>query len=686
MGSATEAVAVSRFIDRERSGEVALSEIGAFLRVSFAVGLVVCVSACGGGGGGGSPNPVLGKLSFTTNENVALASSLTATDPGGGQVTFSQTGNPASGAVSGFTPAGAFTYTPNPNFIGNDSFAIQAADAAGNKTAGTVMVTVTANQPPTATSTVVRSDDGQNINVLKTANDPDMDHLTVTITTPSNVGTAVVNSDGTVSISGLNGFKGLARFGYTVTDPSAAKASANAAIFVGVAPFRALFVADPAAKGSYEVYLTDFAAATPTQVSTATQGNLRLKGFAASDNGATVVYRTQDTTSASMTSLSLVRTATPSTQVPIPLPSGIAPLLDGQSRDQFVVSPDGNWIALIAGAGNSNSLYVVNAGVSPPTVTSVVPTIAGQAAIYATKPTFTSDSKSVYFLATSVAGGTNKSLYLVATSSPAAPTLVSKLSVPATNDEVSAYSVALNQSTIVELANRAGRIGLFYVDPAHLQVESPVNTTPDPGTAITSSTVGLAPGLGGSYTGNKVAYDVGTPGLSPQSVGIYVADVPPATPPNPQFVAQLEQVIGFSPPDDKKLLYTDSSRVFEIGSGAGNTGTQVGVGNQAWYDSGGNIVLLQNQLSSGYSLTYNTRPFGSPKAITPAGTVAYDLDVSGFGSGVVIFGQAANTGSAPATTSLQLVSALSPGGPLPLMSPSATPLDLTSDASRVVTY
>jgi hypothetical protein len=317
--------------------------------------------------------------------------------------------------------------------------------------------------------------------------------------------------------------------------------------------------------------------------------------------------------------------------------------------------------------------------------------IGGQAAIYATRLTFTSDSKNVYFLATSVAGGANKSLYVVSTSSLAAPTLVSKLSIAATNDEISAYSVAANQSTIVELANREGRIGLFYVDPAHLTVETPINATPDPGTAITSSTVGLAPGVGGSYTGKKVAYDVGTPVLSPDSVGIYVADVPPATPPNPQFVAQLVQVIGFSPPDDKKLLYTDSSRVFEIGSGAGNIGTQIGVGNQAWYDSGGNIVLLQNQLSSGVSLTYNTRPFGSPKAITPTGTVAYDLDVSGFGSGVAIFGQASNTGTAPPSTSLQLVSALSlslptPGSPLPLMPSSATPLDLTTYASRVVTY
>jgi hypothetical protein len=675
---------------------VRLSDIRAYIRTATVGGLIVGICACGGGGGGspnpvlgtggggsGSPNPVAGNLAFSTNENVALNGTLTATDPGGSAVTFTQTGNPASGTVAGFPGSGSFTYTPKPNFTGSDSFGVTATDAAGNKSTGTVMITVTVNQPPTASSTIVRSDNGLNINVLKTASDPDKDPLTVTVTTAPNVGTATVNSDGTVTISGVQ--KGLVTFGYTVTDPSAAKATANAAVFVGVDPFRAAFVADSATNGSYEVFLTDFAA-TPTQISSATQGTVRLKGFAVADNGTTVLYRTQDTNTATATTLLLVRTATPATQVSIPLANGLVPVLDGQLKDQFVVSPDGNWIALIAGQGNANSLYVVNATASPPVVTAVVPTIAGTAASYATLPTFTSDSKSVYFLASSVAGGANKSLFVVSVASPAAPTLVSALSVPATNDDITAYSVAQNQSTIVELANRGGRVGLYHIDPAKLQTENPINTLPDPGTAITASTVGLPPGLGGSNTGQKVAYDVGVPGSgnNPVSVGIYVGTVPPASPPSPQFVAPIEQVIGFSP-DDSKLLYTDGSRVFEIASSAGNTGTQLGVGNQGWYDSGGNIVLLRNPLSSGVSLSSNTRPFGSPKPVTPSGTVAYDLDVSGIGRGVMIFGQAASTGTAPTTTSLQLVDALSPSGPISLKPSAASPLDLTTYASKVVT-
>jgi hypothetical protein len=651
------------------------------LAVALAVGLVVGISACGGGGGGGPPNPVLGTLAFTTNENVGLSGTLTAKDPGA--VTFSQTTSPTSGTVS-VTGDGKFIYTPNPNFTGSDSFGVLATDAAGNKTTGTVTVTVTVNQPPTAGSVIVRSDSGANIKVLDAAKDPDKDNLTVTITTLSNVGTATVNSDGTVSITGLGGFKGLARFGYTVTDPSGATATANAAIFVGVDPFRAVFVADSAANGSYEVYLTDFAA-SPTQVTKATQGSVRLKGFAASDNGATVVYRTEDAAGASTASLFFVRTATPATQVSIPLPSGALPAPDAQGRDQFVVSPDGNWIAMIAGQGNANSLYVLNV-TNPTVVTQVVPMIAGVAGVYATQPTFTSDSKNVYFLASRVTGGANKTLYVAALGNQGASTQVSGLSVPATSDEITAYSVAPNQSTIVEQANRAGRVGLFSIDPAKLQTEIQINTTPDPGTAITTSTVGIAPGLGGSNTGTKVAYDVGVPGSSPDAVGIYVAGVPPVASPAPQFVALLEQLIGFSP-DDSKLLYTDHSQVFEIAGAAGNTGTQLGIGNQGWYDSTGNVVLIQNTLSAGVSLSYNARPFGSPKPVTPTGTAAFDVDVSGFGRGVVIFCQAPASGTAPATAKLQLVSPLSPvppATPIPLTS-SASPLNLTSYVSKVVT-
>jgi hypothetical protein len=398
-----------------------------------------------------------------------------------------------------------------------------------------------------------------------------------------------------------------------------------------------------------------------------------------------------DSSNAASNSLSLVLTATPATQVPISLPGGAVPVANAGGADQFVISPDGNWIAIIAGSTSNNSLYLLNVA-NPGTVTLVSPPIPGGAAAFASQPTFTSDSKSVYFLA-SVAGGLHKSIYLVPLGSPpSTPILVSKQSDPATSDDISFYSVAPDQSSIVEEANRNGREGVFYIDPTKLAVENEIDQ-PVAGNAVTSSTVGLAPGLGGSNTGKAVAYDVGVPVTLPTAIGIYVANI--SATPNPQFVIQLETVLGFSP-DDKKLLYTDSARVTEIGAGAGNSGTQIGVGNQAWYDSSGNVVLVQNPASSGVTLSYNTRPFASPQAVTPSGTVAYGVDVSGFAQGVVLLAEGQAGASAPATANLQLVNVLALNGnssqpqPFYLSSLGSTPslqspTHLTSYVSKIVT-
>ncbi len=551
---------------------------------------------------------------------------------------------------------------------------------------------VSMNLPPTATSIIIRDDTpdatSDGINVLSNASDADGDRLTVTVTTPASIGTATVNADGTVRISGLpGGFKGLIRFGYTVTDPGGRTASADAAVFVGSDPFRSTFVADsdPQGSGQYEVYLTNFVTA-PVKETAATQGKARLQGYAVSNNGATIVYRSLDPANASSNALWMVQTALPSTQVPIVLPGGALPVADASGDDQFVVSPDGKWIAIVAGTTADNSLYLVNVA-DTSDVTLVSPTISGAPAAFASQPTFALDSTALYFLAGG-SGGQHRSIYLVSVSNPGFAVLVSKQSDPATSDDVSAFTVASDQSTIVEQANRNGREGIWYVDANALASEAEIDT-PTTGVAVTSSTVGLPPGLGGSNGGKRVAYDVGVPGSAPTSTGIFVADVSNA--PNPQLVTPLELVLGFSP-DNSKLLYTDSAQVAEIGAAAGNAGTQIGVGNQAWYDSSGNIVLVLNPESAGSTLTYNTRPFGSPVPLTPTGTVAYAVDVSGLAQGVVILSEGASGGQAPAEANLQLIDVLAGQEAQPMYLASLTstpssqsPVHLTSYISRVVT-
>jgi len=642
------------------------------------------LAACGGGGGGGppaSPNPLFGSLSFTTKENIALPAKLTATDPAGLAVSFAQGSNPASGTVSGFSSAGAFVYTPQQGFSGSDSFQVKVTDSAGNSTSGTVSITVSLNHPPVANSDIVRADGPAlaSINVLAKAQDPDGDVLTVTIDEAPLVGTAAVNSDGTVAISDLpSSFKGMTRFKYRVTDPSGASAAAAAVVFVGSDPYRAVFAGDASANGDYEVYLTDFAA-DPRQMTQATSGNVRLRGFAVADNGSTIAYRTQDTTAAAVNAVSFVRTATPSQQVAVALPAGVVPVQDADGNDQVRVSPDGNWIALVAGQSGSNALYVINVA-APATVTKVIP----PGALYATRPQFTPDSKNLFFLATGIASGANKSLYLVSLASPGATALISAQSAPGGSDDVTAYSVSQDQSRILILANRGGAVGLYYINPTHLQTEVLVNQPLGPGESLLSSTISAPPGSGGGADGSRVAYTV----QSLLTLSTYIAEV--SATPNPRLVANTGALAVGLRPDAKALLFTQGGQMYEEVIDATSPTQLVGGGGNGWYDSTGNIVLLEQFLPTGGTppsypaLAATVRgSFGTTQAVGSAVMAAQYINVTGFDRAVALIGEGPTLGPTPAAVQLALVNALAPTKLFNLAA-FKSPLQLTSSVAQVV--
>lgn len=645
----------------------------------WAIAATVSLVACGGGGG--SAAPVLRTLSFTTHENVALQGQLTAADPGGGTVSFAKTSSPTSGTLTSFTSAGAFVYAPNKGFNGADSFTIVATDSAGHVTTATVSITVQLDHAPTAANVILRADGTAlaSIDVLAGAKDIDNDQLTVTVTQNPLVGTATVNANGSVSLTGLpSGFKGLTRFQFQVTDPSGESAVGEAVVFVGADPFRATFVGDAEGNGSYEVYLTNFAA-PPQAVTAATQGTVRLKGYAVSANGTTVVYRSQDTNSPAINQLFFVKTATPTQQVSIPLPSGAVPVQDAQGRDQLRVSADGQWIAFIAGQNGTSSVYIVN--VSNPTgVSQVVPS----GAVYATLPSFSPDSKSLYFLASGVAGGANRSLYFVTLSNPGATALISAASAPGSSDDVEQYAIAADQSRILEQANRGGSVGLYYIDPSHLQTEVQLNQPLAAGETIVESTVGLPPGSGGAGNGHEVAYTV----QSAAAFNAYVANV--SSTPDPALVAPGGLAIGFRP-DEAAILYSKGGEVFESAIGSGTADQAVGTGGDGWYDSTGNIILLEQFLPSGgtpasYPVLAETvrGSFGTTNTLGTAVEAAQYFNVTGFDRGVVLLGEGPTTGAPASTVHLALVNALAPTDLFYLAS-FQSPTDLTSDTAQVVT-
>jgi Tol biopolymer transport system component len=352
--------------------------------------------------------------------------------------------------------------------------------------------------------------------------------------------------------------------------------------------------------------------------------------------------------------------------------------LDGNNKDQFLVSPDGNWIAIIAGQGSSDSLYVVNVAQS-----TVVTQVEPAGAAYATMPAFTLDSKNIYFLATSVPGGAHKSLYYASLSSPAQTTLISAASDPSTSDEIDAFAVSPDQTRILLEANRSGRLGVYFVDAAHPQTENLVSRPMAFGQSIQNTSVGLPPGRGGSTTVSRVAYavDAGTADPVNNPAGIYVAEV--STSSNPRLAAQAAslQVLAFRP-DDAAILYTDTATVTE--TVIDTPGSQaLGGGNGAWYDSTGNFALLRQSVPYTVLASTSRGSFGTTNRVGTTSLAVIYSDVSGIGNGVAIIGQGPTSGAPPATATLQIVSALAPQGVLALAQ-FQSPLQLTSYSSKVV--
>jgi uncharacterized repeat protein (TIGR01451 family) len=119
--------------------------------------------------------PVAVDDSYTTTEDTALTVAAPGilgndTDVDGDALTASVVNAPANGTVTLTVATGSFTYTPDANFNGTDSFTYQANDGTANSNVATVTLTVTAEA---------------DLSVLKTVNNPTPnvgDQITFTVT------------------------------------------------------------------------------------------------------------------------------------------------------------------------------------------------------------------------------------------------------------------------------------------------------------------------------------------------------------------------------------------------------------------------------------------------------------------------------------------------------------------------
>ena len=165
---------------------------------------------------------------------------ITATDVDGDALTYALKAGagPQKGSVV-FGANGSFTYTPNANANGAETFAVTVSDGHG----GSSEQALSFNIAPVNDAPVARDDSGfsltagTSLTILKSAllaNDTDVDGDPLTITSASAAvgGTVALNANGDLVFSANAAFSGRAAFAYAISDGHGGTASANVALTV----------------------------------------------------------------------------------------------------------------------------------------------------------------------------------------------------------------------------------------------------------------------------------------------------------------------------------------------------------------------------------------------------------------------------------------------------------------------
>ncbi|WP_456364805.1 hypothetical protein C1N73_31485 (plasmid) [Priestia aryabhattai] len=163
-------------------------------------------------------NPVTQNYAVITNEDTPLVGQIQATDVDGDLLTFQLQSPPTNGTVV-VTNSGAYTYTPNLNFNGNDQFTVLVSDGQGGTAVSTVTVTVTpVNDAPTVPNYTFTTQEDSPVVGAVVGTDVDGNSLSYQLQNRPTNGIAVVNANGTFSYQPNLNFNGSDQFTVLVSD------------------------------------------------------------------------------------------------------------------------------------------------------------------------------------------------------------------------------------------------------------------------------------------------------------------------------------------------------------------------------------------------------------------------------------------------------------------------------------
>jgi VCBS repeat-containing protein len=186
--------------------------------------------------------PVAGDDSYATDEDTALTVAAPGvlgndSDVDGDALTALLEGAPAHGTVS-LNANGSFTYSPDANYHGPDSFTYRASDGTATSSPATVSLTVrSVNDAPVARDDSYATDEDTTLNVaapgvLGNDSDVDGDALTMALVSGPAHGTVALNANGSFSYTPAANYHGPDSFTYRASDGTLASNTATVSLTI----------------------------------------------------------------------------------------------------------------------------------------------------------------------------------------------------------------------------------------------------------------------------------------------------------------------------------------------------------------------------------------------------------------------------------------------------------------------
>ena len=193
--------------------------------LSAAIASILMLSACGGGSDSEeeqSPTknsaPTLVSSQFTVNEDSTLTSNISVNDADNDSVTLSIVTQPQSGELT-LTNDGQFTYIPQANYNGSDSFVLKANDGSVDSGNTSFNITISpVNDAPTVAEVEAIVSRNTIAEFTIPASDIDGDELTFQINEQPKFGAISIEDGGKVTYTPTQGMAGQEAIEIAVSD------------------------------------------------------------------------------------------------------------------------------------------------------------------------------------------------------------------------------------------------------------------------------------------------------------------------------------------------------------------------------------------------------------------------------------------------------------------------------------